>query len=132
MPATKPSTVDEYIAGQPPALQKVLPQVRDCIRKALPDAEEVISYGIPAYRVQKRIAVYFAGWKEHYSIYPITQALTAALKADLEKYELSGRGTVRFPLSSKVPTGLIARIAKFRAREIAEQRTAAKRRPARH
>jgi len=66
------STVDEYIAAQPEAVQPILECVRRTIRKALPRAEEVISYKMPAYKLHGGIVLYFAGWKQHYSIYPAT------------------------------------------------------------
>jgi uncharacterized protein YdhG (YjbR/CyaY superfamily) len=93
--------------------------VRSTIRKALPRAEEVISYQIPAYKLGG-VVLYFAGWKQHYSLYPATERLVAAFKDELAPYELS-KGTIRFPLSRPVPVGLIGRIAKFRAKEVAER-----------
>jgi uncharacterized protein YdhG (YjbR/CyaY superfamily) len=112
-------SVDEYIASQPEATQAVLKRVRSIIRKALPGAEEVISYQIPAYKLPGGAVVYFAGWKQHYSLYPASGPLVKAFKADLAPYEVS-KGTIRFPLGEKVPAKLIERIAKFRAKEVAE------------
>jgi uncharacterized protein YdhG (YjbR/CyaY superfamily) len=120
MAKTNFTSVDDYIALQPVAAQTVLERVRSAIRKALPKAEEVISYQIPAYKVQGRVALYFAGWKKHYSLYPATRELVAAFKHDLEPYEVNNKGTIRFPLSQPVPVKLIAQIAKFRAKEVAE------------
>jgi uncharacterized protein YdhG (YjbR/CyaY superfamily) len=123
---TKPESVTDYIESQPPGARRALRRVRSSIRKALPDAEEVISYQIPAYKLQGRIVVYFAGWREHYSIYPATRELVAALGNALDGYEMSNKGTIRFPLSEPVPVALIARIAKFRAKEVAARHTAAR------
>jgi uncharacterized protein YdhG (YjbR/CyaY superfamily) len=126
----KTNTVSDYIAAQPPAARKVLRQVRSAIRKALPKAEEAISYQIPAYKLDGRIVIYFAGWREHYSIYPATGRLLDTFKKLLEPYEKSNKGTIRFPLSEPVPAKLIADIARFRARENAaraKSRTAGKR-----
>ena len=64
--------------------------------------------------------LYFAGWKRHYSLYPATAPLVEAFKDDLAPYEVNDKGTIRFPLSQSVPVKLIGRIAKFRAREAAE------------
>ena len=111
-------SVDEYIAQQPAERQPVLQRVRRTIRKALPHAEEGISYQIPAYKLSAGTALYFAGWKQHYSIYPAGKELVAAFKDDLAPYEVNEKGTIRFPLSAPVPARLIERIAKFRAREI--------------
>jgi uncharacterized protein YdhG (YjbR/CyaY superfamily) len=63
--------------------------------------------------------LYFAGWKQHYSLYPATDRLVASFKDDLATYEVNN-GTIRFPLSEPVPMKLIERIAKFRAKEVAE------------
>ena len=111
------SSVDEYIASKPEELQSILQRVRAAIRKALPSAEEVISYSIPAYKLHGSPVVYFAGWKEHYSLYPATAELVAAFEKELEQYELS-KGTIRFPLSSPIPIALIGSLAKFRADQV--------------
>lgn len=116
---TEALTVDGYLAAQPATARRVLAKVRATLRKALPEAEEVISYQIPAYRLHGRMVLYFAGWKQHYALYPVTQALTAAFKKELAPYELSNKGTVRFPLDAPAPLALIGRIAKYRAAEVA-------------
>src|SRR5579859_177784 len=111
-------SVDEYIAAQPDASRSILGQVRNAIRQAVPDAEEGISYKIPAYKLQGEPVIYFAGWKQHFSLYPVSASLLAALKIDNTSYVVN-KGTVRFPLSQPVPARLIGRIAKFRAKEVA-------------
>jgi uncharacterized protein YdhG (YjbR/CyaY superfamily) len=111
-------SVDAYIARHPPEVQAILQRVRSTIRKAVPAAEEVISYQIPTYKLSGGYAVYFGGWKEHYSLYPATDRLVAAFKDELAPYEVS-KGTIRFPFSEPVPAKLIARIAKFLAKEAA-------------
>ncbi len=120
-----PSTVDEYIAGFPPDMRQILERVRRTIRRALPAAEEAISYNIPVFRLYGQSVIYFAGWKEHYSLYPSNVRLQAAFKRELAPYEVSGRGTIRFPLSGRVPSKLIAGIARFRAKEAAAKATGA-------
>ena len=125
MAKTPFKSVDEYMAAQPDAVRGLLRRVRDTIRKALPRAEEVISYNIPAYKVDGGTVLYFAAWKEHYSLYPAGGRLVTAFKDELAPYEIS-KGTIRFPLAEDVPVRLIARIAKFRAKEAADrQRTKA-------
>jgi uncharacterized protein YdhG (YjbR/CyaY superfamily) len=119
---TNSKAVDDYIASQPKAVRSVLQRVRSVIRKALPEAEEVISYQIPAFRLHGRIVLYFAAWKEHYSIYPALEA-AAAFKDELAGYKVS-KGTIRFPLSEPVPAKLIERIAKFRAKVVADRQKA--------
>ena len=116
-------TVKDYMAAQPPAARRVLQRVRSTLKKALPGAQEVISYQIPAYKLNGRVVVYFAGWREHFSLYPAIGRLQAAFKDDLRHYEVS-KGTIRFPLSGRIPLKLIERIAKFRAKEIAGKDTA--------
>jgi uncharacterized protein YdhG (YjbR/CyaY superfamily) len=110
------TNVDEYISAQPETAQLVLRLVRSTLRKALPGAEEVISYKIPAYRLHGGIVLYFAGWKQHYSLYPAGESMVSALKDQLASYKVS-KGTIRFPLSEPVPVRLLERIAKFHAEE---------------
>jgi uncharacterized protein YdhG (YjbR/CyaY superfamily) len=111
------ANIDQYIAAQPAASQLALQRVRQAIRKALPNAEEVISYNMPAFRLPEGIAIYLGGWKKHYSLYPATRPVAEELKAELMKCVV-GKGTIRFPLSNPVPGRLIAQIAKLRAREL--------------
>lgn len=117
-------SVDEYIASQPDTSRGPLERVRSAIRKAVPDAEEVISYQLPAYKRHGSPVLYFAGWRQHYSLYPASGPVVAAFADDLAPYEI-GKGTIRFPLSQPVPVKLIERIAKFRAKEIAAREKAA-------
>ena len=123
MAKTDFKSVDEYIASQPAAVQGILGRVRNAIREALPGAEEVISYQIPAYKLRGGRVLFFAGWKQHYSLYPVGERLVAAFRDELASYEVS-KGTIRFPLSQPVPVKLIGRIAKFRAKEVAEREKA--------
>lgn len=116
---TSPKDVAGYISGFPRGVQSVLRRVRSIIRKAVPGADEVISYQIPTYKLHGRPVLYFAAWKEHYSLYPSTTRLVAAFKDQLAPYERS-KGTLRFPLSEPVPVKLIEGIAKFRAKEAAD------------
>jgi uncharacterized protein YdhG (YjbR/CyaY superfamily) len=119
MTKTGLESVDDYIASQPEAVQAILKRVRNIIRKAVPGAEEMISYKIPTYKLQGRPVLYFAGWNRHYSLYPSNSRLVAAFQHELAPYELS-KGAIRFPLSGPVPVKLIERIAKFRAKEVTE------------
>lgn len=113
-----PKNVAAYLATQPPSVRKLLARVRGIIRKAVPGADETISYQIPTYKLHGKPVIYFAAFKEHYSVYPSNARLVKALKDELEGYEMS-KGTIRFPLSEPVPVKVIERIAKFRAREVA-------------
>lgn len=120
MAKTNWKSIDDYLAAQPPASRAVLAQVRRAIRTALPDATEVISYQIPAYRADGGVVLFFAGWTAHYSVYPATAAVVSALAGQLDRYEIT-KGTIRFPLTGRVPVRLIARFAKLRAREVTER-----------
>ena len=110
-------SVDDYIAAQPDALQSVFNRMRNTVRKALPGAQEVISYKMPAYEMKGQRVIFFAGWKQHYSLYPVGARLVAAYENELASYEVS-TGTIRFPISEPVPVKLIEQIAKFRAKEV--------------
>src|SRR4051812_9847253 len=110
------NSVPQYIASRPEATQGLLTRVRNTIRKAVPAAEETISYNIPAYKLDGRPMLYFAAWKQHYSLYPATRRVIAKFKDELLLYDVV-KSTIRFPLSRPVPVKLIARIARFRARE---------------
>ena len=118
MAKTDLTSVAQYIASKPKPVQRVLRQVRATIRKTLPGAEELISYQIPAYKLNGRMVIYFAGWTHHYSLYPCTAGVVTAFKDELAQYEVS-KGTIRFPHSQPVPLKLIAGIARFRATEAA-------------
>jgi uncharacterized protein YdhG (YjbR/CyaY superfamily) len=106
-------SVDEYVAAQPEAARRALQRVRGIIRKALPKADEVISYGIPTYKIDGRTVLHLAGWKRHYSLYPANARLIAAFQDELAPY-LVEKSTLRFEISQPVPARLIERIAKFR------------------
>ena len=112
------SVIDEYIAKQDTSVQKALRTVRKVISKAIPAAEETISYGMPAYKLHGKVVVFFAGWKEHFALYPAGANLTPAFGAELARYEMS-KGTIRFPLDEPVPEDLITRIVIYRAEQVA-------------
>jgi len=114
-------SVDHYIASQPEASQGVLETVRSAIREAVPDAVEVISYRMPTYQLRGATVIHFAGWKHHFSLYPVSASLVEAFLDDLAPGELNERGTLRFPLNQPVPVKLIARIIRLRAREAAHR-----------
>lgn len=121
MPKADVNSVSDYLASQPEAVQPVLERLRSIVRKALPGAEEAISYKMPAYKVGGAVVLYFGAWKKHYSLYPCTEPLVAAFGNELDPYELSHKGTIRFSLSRPIPAKLIERIAKFRAKEVSER-----------
>jgi uncharacterized protein YdhG (YjbR/CyaY superfamily) len=116
MAKTDFTSVDEYIAAHTEDVQSILSCVRNTIRNAVPGAEETIAYQIPAYKLQGGAVLYFAGWKQHYSLYPASDRLVRAFKSELAPYKIS-KDTIRFRLTEPVPVKLIADIAKFRAKE---------------
>jgi uncharacterized protein YdhG (YjbR/CyaY superfamily) len=120
MAKTDFKSVDDYIAAQPKNVQVALRRVRSIVRKAVPTAVEVISYQMPTFKVAEGAFLCVGGWKEHYSLYPASDALIAAFKGALTPYRAS-KGTLRFPLSEAVPVTLIERIAKFQARDAARR-----------
>lgn len=120
-------SVDDYIESQPDDVQIALKRVRSAIQKAAPDAEETISYNMPAYRLHGSQVLFFAGWQQHYSLYPASERVVAALKDGLAPYEIR-KGTVRFPLSRPVPVKLIEQIARLRVQEASERKSTKQRR----
>ena len=111
------TSVKDYIASKPKETRTALERVRKAIRKAVPKAEEGLSYQMPTYRLNGAPVLYFAGWKEHVSLYPASDALVAAFTRELAPYERS-KGTIRLPLSEPVPADLIERIARFRVEQL--------------
>jgi uncharacterized protein YdhG (YjbR/CyaY superfamily) len=107
-------TVDDYIAAQPPERQVVLTAVREAILAAMPGAVETMAYQMPAYRVGKRVVLYFAGWAKHIALYPTAAEFPGGLEQEAAPYRTS-KGTLQFPLKSPMPLDLIARIAACRA-----------------
>ena len=105
------ASIDEYIAACPDDLQPVLQELRATIRAAAPEAEERISYGMPAF-FQNGILVYFAPFKNHIGFFPTGEGVSAFEK-ELTKYETT-KGTIHLPFGKPLPSKLITRIVKHR------------------
>jgi len=109
-------SIDEYIAAFPKNVQGVLQQVRNAIRDAAPEAEETISYNMPAFKLNGNL-VWFGAFKNHIGFYPRESAIKE-FKEKLAGYEVSKvQGTVKFPLDKPIPLDLIKEMIKFRAEE---------------
>ena len=116
----KPADFGEYISTFPEQTQKILEQLRLVIKEAAPDAEEVISYGMPAFR-QNGMLVWFAAHANHIGFYPKATGI-ASFQKELTGYKGAKR-TVRFPLDQPLPVGLITEIVKFRVAENQQKAT---------
>lgn len=112
------STIDEYIALQPKEVRAGLKQLRQVIKKAAPQAQEVISYQMPAFRMH-RILIWFAAAKNHYGLYPYSKTIQV-FKNKLKTYRLS-KGTLRLPLDKPIPVKLITDIVKYNVKEISNK-----------
>jgi uncharacterized protein YdhG (YjbR/CyaY superfamily) len=107
-------TIDQYIATFPPNIQAILQQIRQAIHETAPDAEETISYQMPAFK-QNGVLVYFAAFKDHIGFFP-TGSGVEAFKDKLSSYKTS-KGTIQFPLDKPVPLDLVKEIVHFRVSE---------------
>ena len=123
MAKTDFKTVDEYLQTLPKDVQVILQTVRETIQKAVPEAEEVISYQIPAFKYHGWI-FYFSAYKKHFSLScPPPFTVFETFKEELAKYEKS-KSTVQFPLDEPVPIKLIEKMSKFQAKEnLAREKT---------
>ncbi len=108
------STVDEYIAAQSETMQPILNQLREVIKNAAPTANEIISYGMPAYKIHG-VLVYFSANKHHLGFYPTASPITV-FSDELTAYKTS-KGAIQFPEKTPIPFDLVRRIVEFRVNE---------------
>ena len=115
---TLPQTIDDYIAGFPKDVQKILEKIRATIREAAPDAEETIKYRMPTFTMNGNL-VHFAAFKNHIGFYPVPSGIEK-FKKELSAYK-SAKGSVQFPLDRHIPFDVISKIVKFRVKENLER-----------
>ena len=115
---TQTATINEYIADFPESTQLILEELRTTIRKAAPDAQESINYGIPTFILNGNL-VHFGGFKSHIGFYPAPSGIEA-FKKELSIYD-GAKGSIKFPIDKPLPLGLITKIVKFRVKENVEK-----------
>jgi uncharacterized protein YdhG (YjbR/CyaY superfamily) len=116
-PTPAASQIQRYLQAQPPRARVALRRMRDAIRTAAPDAEESFSYRMPGFKLDGKALVWYAGFQEHTSLYPITGAIQRAFAERLKRLGRS-TGTVRFPLDRPLPVALIRQLVKARIAEV--------------
>ena len=114
--ATKPKTIDDYLASHSPETRAALQQVRQAVHAAAPGAEECISYSMPAFRLDGKLIAGFKASGSHCSFHPMSGETVATLAKELAGYETS-KGTIRFPTSAGLPAALIRKLVKARIAE---------------
>lgn len=122
MNTTRFSSHNEYLKFVPAPARTMLTALRSAIRQAAPDAVEVISYNMPAYKFHG-VLCYYAAFKEHVSLFPGSGSVIDHLKNELQQYKTS-KGTIQFPLGKKIPVGLVKRIVKYRVKQNREKAAA--------
>jgi uncharacterized protein YdhG (YjbR/CyaY superfamily) len=116
-----PTSVEDYLAALPEGSRAALEKLRRTIKAAAPDATEAISYQMPAFKDHGRILVYYAAFKDHYSLFPASQAVIEAHREELKPYFM-GKGTIRFHADKPLPAALVKKLVKARIEENAARR----------
>jgi len=118
-----PRNIDEYIAASPPAVQPILQKIRATIHRAVPDAQETISYRMPTFTLHG-VVLHFAAFKQHIGLFPPMDG-DSALNAAIAPYA-GEKGNLRFPLDGRIPYTLIGKLAKVRAAQNRDRATSRK------
>ncbi len=111
------SAIDEYLKNATPSQKAMLERFRKIIKQIVPEAEEVISYGIPMFKYNETYLIYFAFFKNHMSIYPASDAMIKAIGPELAKFRTS-KGTLQFTEDSPIPEPILSKIILFRLADI--------------
>ena len=119
-------TIDEYLAGVNVEHRAALDRLRKAIRSVVPQAEECISYGIPAFRLNGRSLVFFGAWAKHCAFYPGSSATLKKFRSDLKGFQI-GKGTIRFSPDNPLPVALVKTLVKARMAQTHDDRTRLKR-----
>jgi len=106
-----------YFAAQPPEQRRMLKQIRSLARSVAPGAEDAWSYRIPALRLDGKVLVWYAGFKAHVSLFPMTDRIRRAFAAELKGYK-TAKGTIQFPVGKRIPVSLVKRLIKARMAEM--------------
>lgn len=114
-PSEAMNDIDKYIQQFPETVQDILKNIRKLIQENAPEAEEMMAYGMPGYKFNKKPLVYFAGYEKHIGFYA-TPSGHSKFKDELLKYK-QGKGSVQFPLNKPIPYDLIVKLVKFRVAE---------------
>jgi uncharacterized protein YdhG (YjbR/CyaY superfamily) len=109
--------MDEYIKASPKNVQSVLEKIRQSIRKAVPEAEETISYRMPTFKLKGRVLVYFAAFRKHIGLFP---PAPREFRKEVSKYE-GPKGNLKFPTDEPIPYDLVTRIVLFRKKAILDR-----------
>jgi uncharacterized protein YdhG (YjbR/CyaY superfamily) len=96
--------------------------LREAIRGAARGLVESFGYGIPAFSIDGKPFIWYAAWKRHCSLYPVSNETLRALASEVAGYETTGKGTIQFPRGMPVPTGLVKRLVKARVAEVLRKR----------
>jgi len=112
----KLKTIDNYLAGVTPDQRAALQKLRETIHTVTPKAEECISYGIPAFRLNGRSLVFFGAWANHCSFYPGSSTTLKKFREDLKSFKIT-KGTIRFSPDNPLPLALVKKLVKARIAE---------------
>jgi uncharacterized protein YdhG (YjbR/CyaY superfamily) len=118
-PKRKLTTIDEYLADANPDQRRTLNKLRAIVRAAAPEAQECISYGIPAFRLNGRPLVFFAAWTNHCSLYPGNSVILKHFRDDLKDFEIR-KGTIRFLPNRPLPIALVKKLVKARVADVTD------------